>query len=59
MKNQELLLEPTLEALEDDEWKLFVPQATLNELEIKHHSDLMKLSHEECATNLLRQVQSH
>jgi len=58
MKNQELLLEPTIEAL-DDEWKLFAPQATLNELEIKHHSDLMKLSHEEYAANLLRQVQSH
>ncbi|HEO0817060.1 TPA: hypothetical protein U9M35_002916 [Acinetobacter baumannii] len=35
--DQELLCEPTAEAL--DEWKLFVPQSTLDEIELKYGSD--------------------
>lgn len=37
MKDQELLCEPTAEALDD--WKLFVPQSTLDEIELLYGSD--------------------
>ncbi len=41
MKDQSLLLEPKIESLfiEDDEWKLFVSQDALNEIELKYGSD--------------------
>lgn len=35
--DQELLCEPTAEALDD--WKLFVPQSVLDEIELKYGSD--------------------
>ncbi|MEJ8025500.1 hypothetical protein WKH82_08505 [Acinetobacter baumannii] len=35
--DQELLCEPTAEALDD--WKLFVPQSTMDEIELKYGSD--------------------
>ena len=50
MKDQELLCEPTAEVLDD--WKLFVPQSTLDEIELLYGSDpkliadaLMALEH--------------
>lgn len=39
MKDQDLLREPTAEALHDDEWKLFVSQGTLDEIELQYGSD--------------------
>lgn len=39
MKDQDLLRETTVEALQDDEWKLFVPQGTLDEIELTYGSN--------------------